>query len=111
MTCFRAARDTRVPSHLFYPDDILIFCQASLLNYQCLHKSFLEYAAISGQELNPAKSKVYFGKSMVTFVKRRMQRSLGISEGYFIFTWGAAFLESHVVLIFSLLLINYLSFL
>lgn len=77
----RAGRQTRVPTHLLYADDILLFCQASSRNCQSLSRIFEHYASISGQCVNYTKSKIFFGSQVPQALRRRIKRSIGFSEG------------------------------
>lgn len=47
-------------SHLFFADDLLLFAKANLLNYESVREAVEEFYMISGQKINPTKSKVYF---------------------------------------------------
>ncbi|KAL8479161.1 hypothetical protein ACS0TY_026136 [Phlomoides rotata] len=49
------------PSYLLYADDVLIFCTDSRANIRRLKGILDQYAIVSGQVFNPAKTKAYFG--------------------------------------------------
>lgn len=54
-------RNCRMPSHVLYADDILIFYRASKSSLENLMTLFKEYEHISGQVISAEKSKVYTG--------------------------------------------------
>lgn len=49
------------PSHVLYADDIMIFCRGTHRNLIALQELFGRYGEVSGQQMNPSKSKVYSG--------------------------------------------------
>lgn len=51
----------KVPSHVLYVDDILIFCRGTKRNLECLMSLFKRYSEASGQHVSCEKSKVYSG--------------------------------------------------
>ena len=57
--CRRAPRI----SHLFFADDSLVFCRASLEECNELQRIFTVYEAASGQQLNKAKTTLFFSKN------------------------------------------------
>ncbi|GAU16832.1 hypothetical protein TSUD_367790 [Trifolium subterraneum] len=61
LTLIKGSRHMAVPSHILYADDIMLFCKASRTNIQALSDLFLNYAANSGQVVNPSKSFIYAG--------------------------------------------------
>ncbi|XP_043717944.1 uncharacterized protein LOC122665876 [Telopea speciosissima] len=69
-------RQVRTPSHLLYADDLFIFMKAKLANIRRV-KRFLEaYGEYSGQVINLAKSKVFFGR----IPTNRRQRILSVLQ-------------------------------
>ena len=50
-------------SHLFFADDSLVFCRASLEECNELQCIFTVYEAASGQQLNKAKTALFFSKN------------------------------------------------
>lgn len=52
--------------HMLYADDILLFCAASLKNMKLLRDTFVMYSNNSRQSVNWAKSRIYFGSSVVS---------------------------------------------
>lgn len=58
-----------VPPFLFYADDVIIFTNHKRHNIKPLVDIFSLYALISGQCINPAKSKVHFGRNSSNALK------------------------------------------
>ena len=54
-------RNTKVPSHILYTDDIMIFCKGKRSCVEALIDLFTKYAQESGQKVNPNKSTVFTG--------------------------------------------------
>ena len=50
------------PTHIFYADDIIIFCRGTKRCLKSVVELFDQYGAISGQFMNRNKSKVIIGK-------------------------------------------------
>ncbi|XP_026428848.1 uncharacterized protein LOC113324774 [Papaver somniferum] len=61
------------PTHLLFADDILIFCKGNLHSLQNLKNMLVLYECASGQCVNYAKSKFYFGGD-------RISRAIAISN-------------------------------
>ncbi|XP_026450762.1 uncharacterized protein LOC113350872 [Papaver somniferum] len=61
------------PTHLLFADDILIFCRGNLHSLQNLKNMLVLYERASGQCVNYAKSKFYFGGD-------RISRAIDISN-------------------------------
>ncbi|XP_026433075.1 uncharacterized protein LOC113330483 [Papaver somniferum] len=54
------------PTHLLFADDILIFCRGNLHSLQNLKNMLVLYEHASGQCVNYAKSKFYFGGDIIS---------------------------------------------
>lgn len=52
------------PTHLFYTDDVLLFCKGSTSNLKTIANAFSLYGTISRQMVNWDKSYIYFGYSI-----------------------------------------------
>ncbi|PNX82112.1 ribonuclease H, partial [Trifolium pratense] len=57
----KGSRNTRVPSHCLYADDIMVFCKGKLSSLQALQNLFISYANCSGQVINASKSTIFAG--------------------------------------------------
>lgn len=58
----KSSKNTTIPSHIVYADDILLFCTGKLLNIWALKKVFQDYSKASGQNINLSKSFFYPGE-------------------------------------------------
>jgi hypothetical protein len=54
-------RYTKIPSHVLYSGDIIVFCKGSKKNLCCIMCIFHAYVEVSGQVINTLKSKFYSG--------------------------------------------------
>ncbi|GAU50480.1 hypothetical protein TSUD_409650 [Trifolium subterraneum] len=61
MDLIKGSRNSLVPSHCLYADDIMVFCRGKLSCIQALKSLFIRYANCSGQIINAAKSTIYSG--------------------------------------------------
>jgi hypothetical protein len=57
----KGSRNTRVPSHCLYADDIMVFCKGKFSSLQALQNLFNKYANCSGQVINASKSTIFAG--------------------------------------------------
>ena len=80
LEAFRLGKAVEFPSHLLYADDIIIFCKATVSNATCVLNILHDYASLSGQVFNPAKSRVYFSSSIPMALKSRIVSVLGITS-------------------------------
>lgn len=64
-------------SHLLFADDSLIFCQATVEEWQHLLHLLGDYEASSGQAINRKKTSILFSKNTRTEVKANIQALLG----------------------------------
>ena len=67
-------------SHLFFADDSLLFCRASLGDVTTIQNILEVYESASGQQINKEKTTLFFGKSVSEGVKNSMKELLGVSE-------------------------------
>ena len=65
-------------SHLFYADDIMIFCKASTWNIEVLAKVLSDYRDISGQVVSLDKSSIFFGKAITPRRALQLQQLSGM---------------------------------
>ncbi|XP_057779536.1 uncharacterized protein LOC130998119 [Salvia miltiorrhiza] len=75
------SRGSVFPTHLFYADDILIFCKATRKNARKIKEILDFYGELSGQLCNSAKSHVFFGSGVSTSIKSGVTRDLGFALG------------------------------
>ncbi|GAU40165.1 hypothetical protein TSUD_292700 [Trifolium subterraneum] len=61
LTLISGCRNSNVPSHVLYADDIMLFCKGSTSNIQVLASLFMRYGQASGQFVNPQKSSIFAG--------------------------------------------------
>lgn len=54
-------RGFATPSHVFFADDIMIFCRGSKKNLENIMKLFDQYVAVSGQKISLDKSRFFSG--------------------------------------------------
>ena len=64
-------------SHLFFVDDSLIFCKASLKECAFLQRVLEIYEKASGQQLNQAKSSLYFSRNTPKEIQEEIRRRFG----------------------------------
>ncbi|KAL6146659.1 hypothetical protein ACLB2K_057337 [Fragaria x ananassa] len=77
-------RAVKVPSHVLFADDIMVFCKGDKRSLVSLMAFFEEYGINSGQLVSKAKTRVYLGKSAVH--RRTLINSwLGVPVGKFPF--------------------------
>lgn len=76
-----------VPPFIFYADDVIIYMSDKRKNVRTLVQIFNSYALISGQHINPSKSKVHFGKNISNQFKNYAIHLTGFSEGGVPFTY------------------------
>ena len=70
-------REGPILSHLFFADDSLIFCKASLDECDALQKALRVYEEASGQELNRAKTSIFFSSNTPTTIKEEIKGRFG----------------------------------
>ncbi|XP_057792980.1 uncharacterized protein LOC131009580 [Salvia miltiorrhiza] len=75
------SRSTLFPTHLFYADDVLLFCRATVRNARKIQEIFYYYGSLSGQSCNQEKSNLFFARRVPTDRRRQIHRALGFSVG------------------------------
>jgi hypothetical protein len=58
---WKGTRNVSVPSHTFYANDLMVFCNGKLNNLTNLKELFIRYVMASGQIVNTSKSTFYSG--------------------------------------------------
>ena len=64
------------PSHLFFVDDSLIFCKASIKECNSLQRILNVYEKTSGQQLNRAKTSLFFSSNILGDIKEEIKIGL-----------------------------------
>ena len=67
-------------SHLFFANDTLLFCQARLGDVQAIQDILILYEEASSQQINKAKTNLFFGKSVDATTKEYIKELLGVPE-------------------------------
>jgi hypothetical protein len=67
-------------SHLFFADDSLLFCQATLANCVAITNVLKVYEDASGQQLNRAKTSIFFTKNTSSEMKAQIQAMFHVLE-------------------------------
>ncbi|CAA7050320.1 unnamed protein product, partial [Microthlaspi erraticum] len=80
ITGLRIARSCPPISHLLFADDSLFFCKADVLQCGELFKIIKCYGVASGQQLNTAKSSIFFGSKVPQATRVELKRTLGITK-------------------------------
>ncbi|XP_057803038.1 uncharacterized protein LOC131018330 [Salvia miltiorrhiza] len=75
------SRSTLFPTHLFYADDVILFCRATIRNARKIQEIFDYYRGLSGQSCNQEKSNIFFSRRVPTDRRRQIHRVLGFSVG------------------------------
>lgn len=89
--------NNKLPRHLFYADDVMIFVEATLINGRNITRLLDDYGNLSGQKFSAPKSSIFFGPSVTTNFKRYITRYTSISTGSLPSpTWEFLFLEGRL---------------
>ncbi|XP_058770393.1 uncharacterized protein LOC131644024 [Vicia villosa] len=85
----KATRDSFVPSHVLYADDIMVFCKGDKGSIEALINLFQRYAVVLGQRVNPSKSTIFAG-SLPIQRHLHIASCLGFNTGQVPFTYLGA---------------------
>ncbi|CAN1347905.1 Putative ribonuclease H protein At1g65750 [Linum perenne] len=69
-------------THCLFADDTIVFGKASISEVDKIIQTINDYGAIIGQEINNAKSAVYFSRNVDANLKRAIVQKLGCSTGH-----------------------------
>ncbi|KAK8617470.1 hypothetical protein V6N13_080386 [Hibiscus sabdariffa] len=78
VTRARIGRERLEVSHLFFADDSIIFCEASLGGDANLQAALMEYSISSGQQVNYDKSLIFFSGNVDIGLQNQIGRMLGV---------------------------------
>lgn len=67
-------------SHLFFADDIILTVKANQKNCDAIAKILKSFGALSGQQVNKAKSKILFSRNSPKDIKKHISENLGIKS-------------------------------
>ncbi|XP_030948949.1 uncharacterized protein LOC115972854 [Quercus lobata] len=67
-------------THLFFADDSLVFCKASIAECQNIQSVLNVYEKASGQKLNRNKTGLFFSKSTPPHILNQIKEFLGVQE-------------------------------
>lgn len=67
-------------SHLFFADDSIKFCKATLPQVEAIKQVFQDYASIFGQKVNFQKSAIFFDKNVPLSLKGSITAVLDITK-------------------------------
>ena len=67
-------------SHLFFADDSLLFCRATLSDLQVIQNILSLYETASGQKLNREKTTIFFSKAVSEDTKTQISNYLEVPE-------------------------------
>ncbi|CAA7052486.1 unnamed protein product [Microthlaspi erraticum] len=79
ITGLKIARNSPPISHLLFADDSLFFCKATIPQCAELMRIIETYGRVSGQQLNTAKSSIFFGKKVPPDIRTALKQALGIN--------------------------------
>ncbi|CAA7044723.1 unnamed protein product [Microthlaspi erraticum] len=80
LTELKMARACPSVSHLLFADGSLFFCKADVVQCAELLKIIKCYGMASGQQLNTAKSSIFFGSKVPQELRSALKNTLGISK-------------------------------
>lgn len=77
---FKASHSSPAFSHLFFPDDLVLFAKANRKNCQSVRDVLDTFCELSGQKVNLSKSKVLFSENVNSDTQETLSKILGISH-------------------------------
>ncbi|KAL6544208.1 hypothetical protein OROGR_010705 [Orobanche gracilis] len=76
----RITKDGIGISHLFFADDVLLFCQARKEQIQLVSKTLQDFCEVSGMKVNLAKSRMFCSKNTAESVQQELENITGITR-------------------------------
>jgi hypothetical protein len=67
-------------THLFFADDSVLFCQATMANYLAVSQILQHYERVSGQQLNRTKTSLFFTRNTSSELRNQIQESFQVLE-------------------------------
>ncbi|VFQ70835.1 unnamed protein product [Cuscuta campestris] len=83
----------RMPSHLIYADELMIFTKGDILNLLKLNQILKVFMQASGQQINFSKSRFYTPKSTAADQQLKMEKAMSMKCGSLPFTYLGATLR------------------
>jgi hypothetical protein len=80
LTGVEASRGGPKITHLFFADDSLLFCQAFMENCEVVSSILHQYEVASGQQLNRAKTSIFFTKNTSLELRQYIQEVFQVPE-------------------------------
>ncbi|KAL5776133.1 hypothetical protein ACOSP7_009059 [Xanthoceras sorbifolium] len=74
---FRCCRGSPLVSHLFFADDSINFCRASVASCEAIKSVLQVYEKGSGQQINLQKSCITFSPNVDFHIRKDIQQALG----------------------------------
>lgn len=71
----------RLPRHLLYVDDVLIFLEVTRVNGRCIRQLLDDYGNVFGQKFSPPKSMVIYSDTTSIRFKIYIKRCTSITTG------------------------------
>ncbi|VFQ88761.1 unnamed protein product [Cuscuta campestris] len=87
----------KMPSHLIYADDLMIFTKGDILNLLKLNHILKVFMQASGQQINFSKSRFYTPKSTTADQHAKMEKALSMKCGSLPFTYLGAILRRGIL--------------
>lgn len=76
----RLSRSGPEISHLFFADDLVIFCKAQMEQARLLDSILKQFCASSGHRISGRKSNIFFSKSTEGDVRNQISQMFGFQE-------------------------------
>jgi hypothetical protein len=80
ITGVAASRSGPKLTHLFFADDSLLFCQANMSHCETVVNILQQYEEASGQQLNKAKTSIFFTKNTAGTMRQQIKNLFQVPE-------------------------------